>query len=70
MRRRVRHLFKRRSNNNDEEAVAGDGLKNGGYEALGETPFGLEVWVPGVNPSIEYVKRLPSSLVLLLILDD
>jgi hypothetical protein len=73
MRRRVRNLFVRKSDKKTGQAAVAEDADDAVYDPLDDTALGLDVWVQGVNPIVEYVppslqSHLPACTALVFIL--
>jgi hypothetical protein len=58
MRRGIRGLFQRKSDKKKGEASVTEDATDATDELVDETALGLEVWVQGVNPTVEYVSSI------------
>ena len=65
MRRSIQNLLGRRSDEKAGQAAAGEDADDAVDDPFDDTALGLDVWVQGVNPIVEYVLLIALSLYLL-----
>jgi len=53
--RRVRKLFGRKPDTKADQVAAGEVGIDAVDDPLDDDAFGLDVWVQGINPTVEYV---------------
>ena len=61
MRRGIRNILQRKSDKTAGQAATTEDADDTADEPLDDTALGLDVWVQGVNPIVEYVSLSSQS---------
>lgn len=53
--RRIRNILRKKSNEKASQVAGTEDAEDAINQPLDNTAFGLDVWVPGIDPIVEYV---------------